>query len=405
MLTRVKFFDIRRETFIIRNQGSTLERHNRDIRKEDNNACDTTRVTNVKQLLESRDATSHLRRSRCGNFHRRTSDSRVDRSKRSVPTNRRAFSFRRITFFRDISLSRDIRKMKTKGKKKIRRRRRCLINGSAREFPSAGEDPAKMSFAKARRRVSSFLISATLIRGLLSELSFFSPPSIRVGPLSLSPLARWSTKLAREPRRPLPAGLLPAGPLVVSSCFVPSVPGAQCDIYGFLLGPCVEAAIIPKRARESERGPSLRRPSHGMDTGSKCSSQGRDVKPQPTTTVGAVAATRTMTTRTGRRALTSAALLCFSASFFFPKEKKKRCLGQGSGGEERALSRTFLSLVGLFTTVRTFGRDERVTGDYPLVVPLDPPIASARGKKRRGSVDRSGGALSVHENFLPASWS
>lgn len=84
--------------------------------------------------------------------------------------------------------------------------------------------------------------------------------------LFFSPLARWSTKLARDPRRPLSlpvssrlVRLLSRGP----SCFVPSVPGAQCDIYGFLLGPCVEAAIIPKRARERKREafPRLRRPS------------------------------------------------------------------------------------------------------------------------------------------------
>lgn len=39
-------------------------------------------------------------------------------------------------------------------------------------------------------------------------------------------------------------GPKPPTPLL-SGCFVPSVPAAQCDIYGFLLRACAEAAIIP----------------------------------------------------------------------------------------------------------------------------------------------------------------
>lgn len=209
----------------------------------------------------------------------------------------------------------------------------------------------KMPLAKARRLVSSSLISATLIRGLLSNLSSFSGPSIRLShrlSLSFFPLACWSTKLARDSRG---LSLLVSSRLVRSlsrgpSCFVPSVPGAQCDIYGFLLGPCVEAAIIPRRVREREKGglPSTPRTLSllpGMDTGSKCSSQGRDVKPQPPppTTMMVVAVTATTATvvavaaRTTRSYECSASGTLFLCLPFFPS--KKRCMRASCARKDR----------------------------------------------------------------------
>lgn len=65
--------------------------------------------------------------------------------------------------------------------------------------------------------------SVTLLNMRLLSL----PPPLPVGP-----------NLAEETEKP-------PSPHLLSGCFVPSVPAAQCDIYGFLLGACAEAAIIP----------------------------------------------------------------------------------------------------------------------------------------------------------------
>ena len=72
----------------------------------------------------------------------------------------------------------------------------------------------------------------------------------------------------------------PPGPCLMSKLFCSvSRPGAQCDIYGFLLGPCVEPAIILERERERERGEREREKSplpsfQSADTSLKCSSHG-----------------------------------------------------------------------------------------------------------------------------------
>lgn len=96
---------------------------------------------------------------------------------------------------------------------------------------------------------------------LSSDLSSYSLPSISVSmprPSSRSLVyeTREGAPKPLHPRR-CPARSLSRGP----GCFVPSVPGAQCDIYGFLLGPCVEAAIIPEREKSS---PRCRRPSSSV---------------------------------------------------------------------------------------------------------------------------------------------
>lgn len=72
-------------------------------------------------------------------------------------------------------------------------------------------------------------------------------------PVSRGPLHNAISRLRTENSSSppfLPSPPSPPPPLL-SGCFVPSVPAAQCDIYGFLLGggrgggPCAEAAIIP----------------------------------------------------------------------------------------------------------------------------------------------------------------
>lgn len=131
--------------------------------------------------------------------------------------------------------------------------------------------------------------------------------------LFFSPLARWSTKLARDPRRPLSAGLLPPGPLVVSGpeLFCPVSPGRAMRYLWVSFGALCRSRHYTKESkREQERSlpstpPTLSLPP-GMDTGSKCSSQGRDVKPQPPppTTTMMVAAVATTTTATATAVVT-----------------------------------------------------------------------------------------------------
>lgn len=97
---------------------------------------------------------------------------------------------------------------------------RWLINGSAREEPSSG---FQLRDVKTRLSPSSSLLSGE-----------GEPVSL----LSRLPLHSWPRISRRRTENPL-------SPSLLSGCFVPSVLAAQCDIYGFLLGACAEAAIIP----------------------------------------------------------------------------------------------------------------------------------------------------------------
>jgi len=126
-----------------------------------------------------------------------------------------------------------------------------------------------------RRSIFSTFISAALIRRLSSDLSsLLSFVRFRFDVASLFSFAGLRNSRGTPGA---PSSLSPYSPVRSlsrgPSCFVPSVPSAQCDIYGFLLGPCVEAAIIPEREKSS---PRFRRPSPSVsEYGPKCGSQGR----------------------------------------------------------------------------------------------------------------------------------
>lgn len=95
---------------------------------------------------------------------------------------------------------------------------RWLINGSAREEPSSGFQ----------------------LRDVKTRLS---PRSSREKGSPSRSFPACPSTAGHESRGGGPK--TPLSPSLLSGCFVPSVLAAQCDIYGFLLGACAEAAIIP----------------------------------------------------------------------------------------------------------------------------------------------------------------
>jgi len=116
-----------------------------------------------------------------------------------------------------------------------------------------------------------------------------------------------------------------------------SRPGAQCDIYGFLLGPCVEPAIILERERgrgEREREREREVPSlHFRVRIQVRSVVHMDVKLQPTTTT-----MTTMTMATAVKAATtrvyeySASGIVFLHLLFF---EKRMCMLGTLNGKDR----------------------------------------------------------------------
>lgn len=154
----------------------------------------------------------------------------------------------------------------------VHKRISALINGEAREFPASDEDPATRKCRSQKHDVSSLPPSSPplsyadycpIYRPSLPRLSVRRIVSL---PLSLSALARWSTKLARDPRR---ASLCRPPPAWSARCL-----GARAVLsrqsrarnaisMGFFWG-LVSKPPLYRREQERERErpfPRLRRPS------------------------------------------------------------------------------------------------------------------------------------------------
>lgn len=202
------------------------------------------------------------------------------------------------------------------------------------------------------------------------------------------------------------------------SCFVPSVPGAQCDIYGFLLGALCRSRHYTKE-RERFSSPRLR-PSSCLGIGYRpevCSSQKRQAATDDDDDDDGNGRRRRrrrrQRRRRGRRARTSAALLGLFFSvfpFFFKKEnirascalesEERRGMKEKEGGRVRVPHSYRISSWAIHGGTRS-RKGWKGNGGYRRLSSRRPfePFFRQRATKERKNLERTeAAALSVHEN-------